>query len=60
MRTVLAFILALFFSMWSNRYFGGNWFPKSDAELIADGMVIIMVLLVFIIQAIDARGGKIG
>lgn len=36
---------AAFFAVWENAYFGHNLFPQSDAELIADGLVLLMVIL---------------
>ena len=35
-------LMAGFFALWQNAYFGGNFFPRSDAELIADGISILI------------------
>lgn len=40
-----AWLVALFFAYWQNAYFGHNAFPKSDAELIADGIACILLVL---------------
>ena len=47
------YTLALFFAVWSTRHFGNNLTPGSDAELITDGMVLIMVTIGLLIQAVE-------
>lgn len=41
------FFLAVVFSLMANRYFGWNWKPESDAELICDGIVFLLAALSF-------------
>jgi len=48
-------ILALFFAFWQNAYFGHNSFPRSDAELIADGIVLLLVALAGVAFAVERR-----
>lgn len=38
-------LIAFFFYYWQNKYFGWNALPMSDAELFADGLFLLMVLL---------------
>ena len=38
-------ILAIIFWWHQNRYFGWNGMPKSDAELIADGLTFVLVAM---------------
>jgi hypothetical protein len=38
-------LLALIFWWEQNQYFGWNWQPKSDAELIADGLTVLLFAL---------------
>lgn len=40
-----AFALATLFFIEQNRYFGWNSFPASDAELIADGITILIAAI---------------
>lgn len=47
------YTLALFYAVWSNNHFGRNLTPGSDAELITDGMVLIMVTIGLLIQAVE-------
>lgn len=49
------YVVALIFAYWQNRYFGHNPFPASDAELIADGLVLIMVTIGLAASAVEAR-----
>lgn len=39
---------ALSFFVEQNNYFGWNYRPKSDAELIADGITILLFALVWL------------
>jgi hypothetical protein len=41
MNLYIAWIAFVFF-ICENKYFGWNAFPQSDAELIADGIVLIL------------------
>jgi hypothetical protein len=42
------FILALGFGYTENTYFGWNSLPRSDAELLADGITMILFALSFL------------
>lgn len=33
-----------------NSYFGWNWIPKSDAELICDGLTVLMVIITIMMK----------
>ncbi len=39
--------LAFMFFILQNRYFGWNGFPTSDAELIADGITVLLISISF-------------
>lgn len=41
------FFLAVLFFIEQNRYFGWNAFPQSDAELMADGIMLVIAALSF-------------
>lgn len=49
-------VMAAFFGVWSSTYFGHNIFPKSDGELIADGIVLLLTALGLLCWSIDAKG----
>lgn len=55
----LIILCACGFAAWQNAYFGHNTFPKSDAELICDGIAMLMVVIglasISITNAIDRR-----
>ena len=55
MRGFLVLAMALFFAFWQNAYFGHNAFPRSDAELMADGVVLVLTALALLCWAIDAK-----
>ena len=40
-------VLALIFGVVSNAWFGWNWTPKSDAEVICDGIVLLLVAVAY-------------
>lgn len=42
------FVCAIVFFITENQYFGWNGSPKSDAELIADGIVVLLFALAFL------------
>lgn len=54
-RALWIYVTAFVFAWWQNRYFGHNPFPASDAELIADGLVLLMVTIGLATSAIEAR-----
>jgi len=39
----MLWMLALIFGIVSNAWFGWNWMPKSDAEVICDGMGLLLL-----------------
>jgi hypothetical protein len=41
------FICAVLFWLAQNSYFGWNWLPKSDAEMIADGITYLLLAMSF-------------
>jgi ammonia channel protein AmtB len=41
----MLWLLAIVFAGLSNAYFGWNWRPKSDAEMICDGIVFVLVAI---------------
>jgi len=43
-----AFTAILWYSWEQNEYFGWNMFPQSQAELIADGINVLMWVLLFL------------
>lgn len=45
----LLWLFPIMFYVSVNNYYGWNDYPKSDGELIADGIVLILALLVVII-----------
>ena len=42
MVTMGLFAIALTFAVAQNSYFGWNWTPKSDAELVCDGINLML------------------
>lgn len=49
MMLVLAWAIALFYAVWMNAYFGHHMFPASDAEVIADGISLMLSMLAIIV-----------
>lgn len=47
-----AWIVALEYFLKQNHYFGWNPHPRSDAEVLADGMTLILVALALLITMI--------
>ncbi len=45
MRAFMILAMAMIFGVWSNSYFGHNMFPKADAEILCDGIVLLMTSL---------------
>ncbi len=41
-KTFLLWLLVLLYGFVQNRYFGGNPFPESDTEVLADGILCIL------------------
>ena len=54
-RSFWIYIIGLAFALWQNRHFGHNHFPASDAELMADGLVLLIVAIGLATSAIEAR-----
>lgn len=44
---LIPWIAAAFFAVWENAYFGWHAFPQSDAELIADGISLLLISLAY-------------
>ena len=42
--------LALFFGFMQTSYFGHNWKPKSEAEVICDGITVLIAALSLVQQ----------
>lgn len=42
------FLIACIFGWIETNHFGWSWAPKSDAELIADGIVFLIIALAFV------------
>jgi hypothetical protein len=49
MRTLVMWLLALFYALYESAYFGWNMFPKSPEETICDGISVILLALVVMI-----------
>jgi hypothetical protein len=47
-KSALIFIISVIWVIHQNKYFGWNLEPKSDAELLADGISFLMVALSFL------------
>lgn len=47
--------IAMFFALWQNAYFGRHSFPQSDAELMADGMALLLVAIAVLVWAVEGR-----
>lgn len=41
-------LVGVSFFVEQNNYFGWNWKPKSDAELIADGITVLLFTLAWV------------
>ncbi|MDA3854229.1 MAG: hypothetical protein PF444_08320 [Bacteroidales bacterium] len=44
------FFIAIAFSLVETDYFGWNFMPRSDAEIICDGIVMIMLAMAFLVR----------
>ncbi len=53
--TFLILILTILYSKSSTRYFGGNLYPKSDTEMICDGIGCLLCALAIISVIITAQ-----
>lgn len=42
------FILAAFFGLFETAYFGWNFAPQSDAEMICDGITFLLFALAYL------------
>lgn len=47
--------LAVFFGFWETAHFGWNAKPLSDAEVICDGITLLILALSFITYAIEKK-----
>jgi hypothetical protein len=48
-------IIAIIFSFIETKYFGWNWTAQSDAEMICDGIALLLFGLAMIAQIISAK-----
>lgn len=48
----MLYLIAIFYAYLVNRHFGWNWSPTNDAELIADGIGLMLVAMAVIASAI--------
>lgn len=51
----IAWIVVIEYFIKQNRYFGWNLEPKSDTELIADGITLILVSLAVLITYVASE-----
>lgn len=49
MMPVAAWAVAFFYPVWKNTYFGNHKFPTSDAEVIADGISVLLIMMAIIV-----------
>ena len=54
MRTLLSFWLAAMWFVHQNNYFGWNSKPQSDAELIADGIFYLALLMAILASKVKS------
>lgn len=55
-RAIGILVLAVFFSVIENAYFGWNWSPQSEAELICDGIAMLLFALGILAGGKDGHG----
>lgn len=46
---ITAWLIASFYAVWMNTYFGHHMFPASDAEVIADGISLVLSMMAIIV-----------
>lgn len=51
----MLYLIAIVYGYWINRHFGGNFFPINDAELLADGIGLLLVAAAVMTSAIERR-----
>ncbi len=51
----IAWIVVVEFFIKQNKYFGWNVNPQSDAELIADGIVLLLISLAVLITYVASQ-----
>jgi hypothetical protein len=54
----MLYAIAIFYGYWVNRHFGWNWYPANDAELVADGIGLLLVALAVLTSAIERNVTK--
>lgn len=54
----MLYVIAMFFGIWSNRYFGHHWYPQTDAELVCGGIGLILCAMAVIATLIE-RNSKV-
>lgn len=47
------YVLAAFWAAWSTIHFGYNWFPQSHAELLSDGLVIVLIVAAIVTRSFE-------
>lgn len=50
-----AWAIALFYAVWMNSYFGHHMLPASDAEVIADGLSLLLTMMAIVVTKMDQR-----
>lgn len=55
MASVIAFGLAAFYGWWMNRHFGHNVVPANDAEVIAGGISLLLLMAALLIHVVESR-----
>ncbi len=51
----IAWLVVVEFFIKQNKYFGWNLTPQSDAELIADGITLVLVALAVLITGVMSQ-----
>lgn len=51
--TAFIFIIALLYAVGLNSYFGGNFLPQSPEEVIADGILALILCIALIANIIE-------
>jgi hypothetical protein len=52
---VWIWLAATFYAVWSSSYFGRNWFPKSEAEMVTDGITLLLIALALVCRAVESK-----
>ncbi len=54
----LKILMALIFCALETKYFGGNWTPQSNAELLADGFSVLIAVVGLAVMSFENRNKK--